>query len=54
MNNNFTKNIPNILTVLRMCAVPVFIVFMLKDMKISAIIVFCGYVLCFRRHIARV
>ena len=40
MNNNFTKNIPNILTVLRMCAVPVFIVFMLKDMKISAIIVF--------------
>jgi cardiolipin synthase len=38
--NNITKNIPNILTVLRMAAVPVFIVFMLKNMIYPAIIVF--------------
>ncbi len=34
------KNIPNILTIARMAAVPVFIVFMLKDMIFPAIIVF--------------
>ena len=38
--NNIKKNIPNILTILRMAAVPVFIVFMLKNMIYPAIIIF--------------
>ena len=38
--NSIIKNIPNILTVLRMIAVPVFIVFMLQEMIFAAIIVF--------------
>ncbi|MGI6123603.1 MAG: CDP-alcohol phosphatidyltransferase family protein [Acetivibrionales bacterium] len=35
-----SKNIPNILTVLRMAAVPVFVVFMQKDMIYPAIVIF--------------
>ncbi|NLB77926.1 MAG: CDP-diacylglycerol--glycerol-3-phosphate 3-phosphatidyltransferase [Clostridiaceae bacterium] len=38
--NIISKNIPNILTIFRMAAVPVFIVFMLKGMIYPAIIVF--------------